>query len=347
MRYLLLALISLTLSIQDSWAETNQNTQQEQGFKAAKRISDSTPMYPKQDLYAGYEGWVVLSIIVDKQGNVKEPLVLGSSGRKNFEDNAKLAAMKFKYEPASLNGEPVESAINRVMISFSIVKDKVGANSLFIKHYQRLEKNIARAKLARMDTKIEKLERAYTRNRYEQAWINILKASYYNKTKDHKPYLQALTKAAGFSRNTLPSDVHANNLINLYNAQIKAGKIKGALRTVERAEKIKSEQARLKKIIDHKSKMLAQVSTIPTLKTYGSITAPDKPWTHQLLRNTVDIKVNKGQVDQIELRCRNGLQKFDAIEASQHIDIPKDWKDCIVFISSEKESEFEIAESLQ
>ncbi|TYB30375.1 MAG: energy transducer TonB [Candidatus Mcinerneyibacterium aminivorans] len=74
--------------------------------KPPKVVSKPSPRYPELAREAGLEGRVVLKVFVDKQGNVKDAILLkGVSEALN--EAAMSAAYKAKFKPAENNGQPV------------------------------------------------------------------------------------------------------------------------------------------------------------------------------------------------------------------------------------------------
>ncbi|GAA6152998.1 energy transducer TonB [Pseudoteredinibacter isoporae] len=313
-------------------------------FDKAELTSTVQPRYPRTELGRGIEGWAVFSVIVDKEGNVVEPILIDSSGRKNFEKNAKKAVRKFKYQPAQLNGEAIESSDNKVYVSFAIAWDKPGANKRFASRFSTIRDQILAGKLDGVSEQIDKLENEYTRNRYEQAWLQALKSSYYSATGDENNHIKALSKAVAYNAKNLPPKIYASNLVNLYNAQIKLGKIKDAFTTADKAKELVSETPELAKVVEHKANIIATLDSIPLLHTTGSIDSEKHQWNHSLLRKSMGIELKSGKLNTIEFRCANKIRRFDINKANQSWNTPESWGDCTVFVSGEKGSRFELLE---
>jgi TonB family protein len=66
------------------------------------------PRYPQPEADAGVEGWVVVSYVVKPDGTVGETIIEDSSGRKTFEKETLKSMKDWRYEPATMNGEPIE-----------------------------------------------------------------------------------------------------------------------------------------------------------------------------------------------------------------------------------------------
>jgi len=80
------------------------------------------PVYPRRALRRGIEGYVVVEFTVTKTGKVSDPRVIEADPPGVFDEAAMDAALKFKYRPKSIKGEPVKVAGVRNIIRFEIEK---------------------------------------------------------------------------------------------------------------------------------------------------------------------------------------------------------------------------------
>lgn len=78
------------------------------------------PVYPRRALQRGIEGFVIVEFTVNKQGAVRDPIVVEASPEGIFEQAAIDAALKFKYKPRVVNGEPTEVSGVQNRITFQI-----------------------------------------------------------------------------------------------------------------------------------------------------------------------------------------------------------------------------------
>lgn len=80
------------------------------------------PQYPRRALSRGIEGWVIVEFTVTTNGSVRDPVVVEAQPPNVFDSAAKKAALKFKYKPRVIDGEPVEVPGVRNKITFAIAK---------------------------------------------------------------------------------------------------------------------------------------------------------------------------------------------------------------------------------
>lgn len=313
-------------------------------FNQAQITKKVQPLYPRFELNKRIDGWAMFSVVVDEDGNVVEPILIDSSGRRNFEVSAKKAVKKMKYKPATLNGTPVKSSDNKLKVSFVVATKDPGALPGFLSRYRKIRKNIIEGNLDEAPQAIKDLEDKHTKNRYETAWLHLLKSSYYYQIGNTEKYIRALKRVAWYQSEVLPKGVITSGLINLYNAQVNSSLIVDALETAERAERLVKTMPDLSKIIEHRNKLESELNKHPVLVTKGTLLANDQPWWHNLYRKTIGIETLKGKLDRIEFRCSNKIRSFDLNENSGSFNIPQSWKDCTVFLYGEKGAELELLE---
>ena len=90
------------------------------GLMRALVVQGPKPPYPLPARQAGFEGKVVLDILVGKEGVVKKADVVESSGRQDC-DRAALSTIleKWRFEPARVNGMPVDWP-ERVLVRYDL-----------------------------------------------------------------------------------------------------------------------------------------------------------------------------------------------------------------------------------
>lgn len=66
------------------------------------------PVYPSRAVDRGIEGYVVVEFTVTRTGAVRDPRVVEYHPSTIFNKAALAAALKFKYKPRIVNGEPIE-----------------------------------------------------------------------------------------------------------------------------------------------------------------------------------------------------------------------------------------------
>jgi len=79
------------------------------------------PKYPRAALAAGVEGFILLKIDINEQGEVENVRVVGGEQRNMFQDEARRAVEKWKYKPfVDANGKVVKKLDHQVRVDFKL-----------------------------------------------------------------------------------------------------------------------------------------------------------------------------------------------------------------------------------
>ncbi len=78
------------------------------------------PVYPRRAQTRGIEGYVILEFVVTRTGAVRDPVVVEAKPPGIFDRAAIQAALKFKYKPKVVDGEPIDVAGVRNRITFEL-----------------------------------------------------------------------------------------------------------------------------------------------------------------------------------------------------------------------------------
>jgi protein TonB len=78
------------------------------------------PVYPWRAQSGGIEGYCIVEYTVTTVGTVKDPVVIEAEPRGIFDKASIEAALKFKYKPRVVNGEPIEVRGVRNLFRYSL-----------------------------------------------------------------------------------------------------------------------------------------------------------------------------------------------------------------------------------
>jgi TonB family protein len=79
------------------------------------------PKYPKAALLAGTEGWVLLNVDINEQGEVESVEVVGGDQCDTFQSEARRAVAQWKYRPFLDNsGKPYRKVGHQVRVDFKL-----------------------------------------------------------------------------------------------------------------------------------------------------------------------------------------------------------------------------------
>ncbi len=80
------------------------------------------PQYPSRAASRGIEGYVILSYTVTKQGTVQNPVVIEAKPENIFNRAAIKSALRYKYKPRVIDGEPQEVHGVKTRITFKLAE---------------------------------------------------------------------------------------------------------------------------------------------------------------------------------------------------------------------------------
>jgi len=83
----------------------------------ARLLSGKAPSYPRSELARGLRGTVIIIYYINTDGSTGD-FEIESSPSRNFSSAAIAAVREWKYQPATMNGEPVRFHV-RVAIPFT------------------------------------------------------------------------------------------------------------------------------------------------------------------------------------------------------------------------------------
>lgn len=78
------------------------------------------PQYPPRAADRGIEGWVIVEFTISAAGTVKDPVVLDAAPSSIFNRAALRAIRKWKYNPKTEDGQPVERPGVKVRLNFEL-----------------------------------------------------------------------------------------------------------------------------------------------------------------------------------------------------------------------------------
>jgi len=318
-------------------------------FVAAKPIEQRAPSYPREAFVAGpKEGWVDVSFVVSPTGEVVEPMIEDSSGVSVFEREALRTVRRWRYEPATRNGEPVEQSMARVHIAFLLGEQ--GVSRTFLRKYQRIAALIEGGDFAAAQPLLEQLESAPGRNFYEDAWFWWLKYAYLDGTgsSDTQGKIVALRRALGYQ-----DSIGATKLViaaqRLFALETQTGDLAESLKTYEflresgtakRSDLYEAAMAQLKPVVEEIEAIIASDNA---LRSHAEVGTNDY-WVRRLLRRFFSMSNVAGRIDVIDVRCRRGTKRYDSFPLNGVWRVPESWGDCGVYIKGEPGTTFDFLE---
>ena len=313
----------------------------------AKPVVRPAPVYPASQLRRGNQGWVELNYVVTKEGEVIEPVVEASSGSRAFERAAINAVKRFGYEPALLDGEPIQQCKTAVRITFAIDGSERGVSKRFRSQYRKMSAAVDRGEI---DSASKELELAFETDGLtlgEVSWLWTLNARIAGIQGDKKQQLIAVRRALAGSEKWIPVKLRIELLKNRFVLEILQGNYPAAMRAytlLKRVYDVNTSKfdpiAESIRTLAESEKLLVKAAEIGG---DGSCDSCVSQWQYQPLRRAIEITEIDGKLENLELRCE--WQRYvDEAREGVAWEIPDSWGKCNVIVHGEAGSTFKLVE---
>jgi len=292
-----------------------------EGVAEPEQIETFTPPTPSKSEFVkapkasvgdrrhGWEGWVELSMMVDPEGKAYDVTVVDSSGNPKLEKSVIAQSKSWKFEPAVLNGVPIDAAYSFNMVYY-LPNLGAGANRSFVRRFRKVIKAIENGQRAKADKGLTQLD-ASRRNLYEHAFSHLAHFEYEQKWGAAEASYKALAQAAFLDgrKGFLPDDVLSRVLVNKLNLELGFSRYVQAGRTAE---------AVLKREIDPGTRseietVVAQIETIAQsdspVVVSGEISDSNQ-YAHRLLRSSFSFQEVEGDIAELRLHCPQGYYGY-------------------------------------
>ena len=269
-------------------------------FNAPQGIDLKPPEYPIGERFDENEGWVTMNFMVDPSGKPYEISVADSTGNKRFEEIAVKTASEWRFQPATLNGLPIDAG-HQVKVTFRLTDGVDGARGDFVRAYRKAVRAIEAKDRAAADEALAKLK---ITNLYEDAFANIARFSYAREWLDKAHQLGALQRAIAHeqSESYLPKATFRKALVAMLQLQVEMQDYAGFLDTWETAQKsgVPSETLAYWEPTIAKVKALRSDDRAYAVNAaFGDATS----WHYKLYKKHFRMEVKSGRLAEIKLRC--------------------------------------------
>ncbi len=306
-------------------------------------ILRSNPEYPLVAQRFGNEGWVMLSFVVSETGEVEEPMIEDSSGVEAFERAALDAIRRWRYTPATVNGEPVEQSMLKTRITFALEGPATGATRRFQDAYRAIRRLLDAGDYAAAEPLLGEMEFGGRQNLYEDALFWALKYGYLEgvQSTDTAAKQRALQLALGHQADHLPADMLVALFQRLYVLQVQATDFSAARSTFERlrdseAASKSDQHARAVAELTPSYEQIERVIAGPQVLTVKAEIGQYDYWVHDLMRRSFSIATVNGRIDAVDVRCERGTRRYASFPDGAVWQVPESWGECGVYIKGER-----------
>lgn len=188
----------------------------------AKPLRRRNPRYPRKEAQRGVEGWVQVSFVVKPDGSVGETLIEDSSGRKNFERETLKAIRRWRYEPATMNGEPIEQCHTKVRIEYALDQPskKRGARRSFIKEFKKADQLLKEGKIEEAHIAIGEIEEQSVATLYESSRLWILRSMLQEKEGDDLGQLESLKRSVSGDGEYVEPSIYVGVMLRIFTLEM-------------------------------------------------------------------------------------------------------------------------------
>ena len=314
---------------------------------SAKPIERSAPRYPVHELRRNQQGWVVLNYVVTDDGRVVEPVVEESSGSRAFEDAAMYTVKSWRYEPARLNGEPVQQCKTKVRIAFALEGAEAKVSRPFYAKYRKMEQVLDEGDIDGAAAALGAAFESEGLSLAEMSWLWAFQARLAGLQGDRELQLAALRRATAGSSQWVTEDLLTGLLTTQAALELESGDFSSAMQSYEALRSIDSaDTSQLDPFIEQIRTLVAGDELFFADAAIGgnpNCETCDSQWQYRPLRRAIEIADVEGQLGDLELRCE--WQRFvDQAREGVTWNIPESWGDCSLVVHGEAGSTFKLFE---
>jgi TonB family protein len=334
-----------------STARAQETVPDVETYIAPRPLERANPAYPSRALAERKEGWVILSFVVSPTGTVTEPMIEDSSGSEAFENAALRAIERWKYSPATQDGQPVEHAMTKSRITFQLQDNTDGVTPAALRKFRRIGSLIEERNFAEAEPLIAEMEFGERSTLYEDAWFWWIKYVYLQTSgsTDEAEMRKSLRRAIGYEEEYLSATNYVAAARNLFVFDAKALDVSGAiwafekLRDAKTARRADTYDEAMQVLTPVYEQLLQIVGGNDVLVTEGRVGEYDY-WVHDLVRRSFALADVAGRIDVLDIRCERGTKRYNSIPADSIWTIPESWGSCGVYIKGEPGATFAFRE---
>lgn len=348
MRNIALRLLSVSLSGAVVLASpiTVYSESDESVFEPALVSQSPAAEYPLSQRMAQNSAMVGLRFMLNESGGVYEAIVIESTDSA-FEESALQAIKSYRYKPAKLAGEPIQSvATAQIYYSAKDAKDKV--HSDFAKVHRDVTRELAKQQPSakRIAKKVEKLEEFNRFSPYTHTFLNLLKFRIAKAFGDIEGQIKSAQRVLLFDAESGARGPYVEEQVRiamkreLFGAYVNSGRYAEALSIYQALQDIDpGAQTTFAATVDQLRAVKAAKNPVSVAMTV----APRGYESLTLFKNAFSIGNVEGRLVALNLRCE---RKFAALEFSltTQYKVPEEWGQCYLQVVGDPASKFKLTQ---
>lgn len=309
-----------------------------------KRIKSLDPTYPIDAARGGQEGWVDVRFIINEQGKVVDPHVVSSTGVKSLEKEALNAIKHWRYEPATLNGQPFELSENYATLAFFLSNPTKKTSKKFYRKYKRMLKALEDNNLALSQSTFSELDSGAKWNLFENLLLLQVKYQIALHLDDRPAQYEAIKEvtAADSNEKYLDEGVFLEFLRLRFITAIQNEYYYDAYSTLVRLKEREDANDVLEQLARPSSELENYIKGDQVIVSKGKLRF-GKPFSQKMYREQFSITDVKGDLSALRVRCETKTAVY-SFEKDRIWQAPVDAEKCVIWVYGMEGAEFTIVE---
>jgi len=349
----------LTLTAGVATAQEDVGESRLPGLTAAKPIHREPPTYPAFAVRKEMEGWVLVNYSVRADGSVGDAAIVDSSDRfGRFDREALEAIRQWRFEPATLNGQPVEQKNTLTNLTFALrglsedPKER-GASEWLTRRARQFDQAMAGNDLAKASSILAEIEERGTVNLYELGHIFARWGQYHDVTGNLPMALLSYQRANRIGSRYVEPGMALTLLVRQFALELKLGHAQDALRTFKKIKELRNAPpaddpvmlsgANLERFRDSGATLAVSGDVVVPCRQYFICAEGEAFWWHGLLRRSVTVEKVTGDVRRLDFRCEVASASHP-VETGKTFTIPESWGDCDLVVVGEPGAKIDMVE---
>lgn len=304
-----------------------------------KRIE---PKYPMSAARAGREGWAIFSFVINEEGRVKDILLKDSSGSKDINKAAKKAVKNWRYQPAMVDGKPIQQCVNTVQMDFRMSGDGTkGVSRRFLGKYKQASAALKEQNFKALDELLAQMKKNKSMHLSEYNYLQLLIADYAKLQDDKEKQLHHLNRAAKALGRLSDEKQQLSVLYQVFNLQVELSKYQSAHETYAKLVDLPAAKPYLPQFTEVMTKVEQVIAGDKNLIIAGKI--KHKVWGTELVRKEFSLTDIEGSLHTLDVRCANKRHVY-TIEEDNTWKLPASWGNCSIYVFGEAKTRFNLVE---
>lgn len=261
--------------------------------------------FPESERNRGNDGWVNLSMMISPEGKPFEIIVTESSGNAVLEAASIKQAQKWRFTPAKLNGQPIESA-HEMKTTYRVSNSRISKG--FSVAYDGFTKSLD---MMSKDEAISRLGELKPKNLFEDTFFGLANYYFAAKWDTEATQLYWIKRAIAKEKTAIymTDETFLLALRTQFRLQAKLLDLQGAIDTWNLIKGLTKDPS----VLDPLGPTVAQIESLRADSRAYSVngTIGSESWELGLLKRHFSINVAEGQISQIKLRCEKKYIYFD------------------------------------